>query len=105
MSKVGIYVVLRLWLLLFGPGAGESAQFGGDWLLYGGMMTVAFGMFGILAAQETERLTGSAVLVSSGPLLAAIGFVQVGVTAGALTYPVIPPLALTALILSHHLAD
>src|SRR3546814_2678195 len=37
MTKVGVYVVLRLSLLLFGAGAGESAQFGGDWLLYGGM--------------------------------------------------------------------
>ena len=33
MTKVGAYIVLRLWLLLFGEGAGASAQFGGEWLL------------------------------------------------------------------------
>src|SRR3712207_8031599 len=33
LTKVGAYIVLRVWLLLFGEGAGASAQFGGDWLL------------------------------------------------------------------------
>ena len=37
MSKVGVYVVLRLWLLLFGERRRRSAGFGGDWLLFGGM--------------------------------------------------------------------
>src|SRR3546814_11628720 len=55
MTKVGVYVVLRLSLLLFGAGAGESAQFGGAWLLYGGMATIAFGMIGVLAAQDTAQ--------------------------------------------------
>src|SRR3546814_7198640 len=41
MTKVGIYVLLRLWLLLFGETAGDSAQFGDTWLLYGGLMTIA----------------------------------------------------------------
>jgi multicomponent K+:H+ antiporter subunit D len=105
MGKVGIYVVLRLWLLLFGPGAGESAQFGGNWLLYGGMTTIAFGMFGILAAQETGRLAGYAVLVSSGTLLAAIGFGQAGVTAGALYYLVSSTLTISAFYLLIELVE
>src|SRR3546814_12203708 len=54
MSKVGIYVVLRLSLLLFAHGE-EPAQFGSEWLLYGGMATIAFGMVGVLAAQEIGR--------------------------------------------------
>ena len=37
LTKVGVYIVLRLWLLLFGSRAGASAQFGGEWLLFGGM--------------------------------------------------------------------
>src|SRR5687768_18347498 len=35
MSKFGVYAVLRLSLLLFGPDAGASAGFGGTWLLAG----------------------------------------------------------------------
>ena len=105
MSKVGIYVVLRLWLLLFGDGSGESAGFGGDWLLYGGMMTIAFGMIGVLAAQGLARLTGFAILVSSGTLLTAIGFNQTGITAGALFYLVSSTLTICALFLLIELVE
>src|SRR3546814_527417 len=99
MTKVGVYVVLRLSLLLFGAGAGESAQFGGDWLLYGGMATIAFGMIGVLAAQDTAQIASFTVLVSSGTLLAAIGINQVDVTAGALFYLVSSTLAICAFFL------
>jgi multicomponent K+:H+ antiporter subunit D len=86
MTKVGIYAVLRLWLLLFGEGAGASSQFGGEWLLVGGLATVAFGAIGMLAAQYLARLAAFSVLVSSGTMLAAIAFGQTGVTGGALFY-------------------
>src|SRR3546814_13403568 len=42
MPKVGIYVLLRLWLLLFGETASDSAKLGDTWLLYGGLMPSAF---------------------------------------------------------------
>lgn len=99
MSKVGIYVVLRLSLLLFSGGAEGPAQFGGDWLLYGGMATIAFGMIGVLAAQETARIAGFTILVSSGTLLAAIGTNRVDVTVGALFYLVSSTLAISAFFL------
>src|SRR3546814_8889746 len=54
MSKVGIYVVLRLSLLLFAHGE-EPAQFGSEWLLYGGMATIAFGM----VDRKSTRLNSS----------------------------------------------
>src|SRR5690606_3287587 len=68
-------------------------------------LTVAFGMFGILAAQESGRLAGYAVLVSSGTLLAAIGFDQVGVTAGALYYIVSSTLTISAFFLLIELVE
>ena len=86
LTKVGAYIVLRLYLLLFGDEAGASAQFGGEWLLLGGFATVAFGAIGSLASQDMARLAGFSVLVSSGTVLAAIGMGQVGVTGGALFY-------------------
>src|SRR3546814_12461125 len=85
MSKFGVYVLLRLSRLLFGHGEAPT-QFGGDWLLYGGMATIAFGMVGVLAAQETARIAGFTLLVSSGTLLAAVGTNQVDVIVGALFY-------------------
>ncbi len=86
LSKVGIYAILRLWLLLFGDDAGASAGFGGTWLLVGGLLTIGFGSVVVLAAQSAARLAGGCVLVSSGTLLAAMAMGMVGVTQGALFY-------------------
>jgi multicomponent K+:H+ antiporter subunit D len=105
MTKVGIYVVLRLSLLLFGAGAGASAGFGSEWLLYGGMATIAFGILGVLAAQDTARIAAFAVLISSGTLLAAAGTSRVDVTAGALFYLVSSTLAVSALFLLIELVE
>jgi multicomponent K+:H+ antiporter subunit D len=105
MTKVGAYIVLRLWLLLFGEAAGESAQFGGEWLLYGGMATVAFGAIGTLASQDMARLGAFSVLVSSGTVLAAIGMGQVGVTEGVLFYMVSSTLGIGAFFLLIELVE
>lgn len=86
LSKVGIYAVLRVWLLLFGEGSGPSVGYGGIWLLAGGLMTIAFGSIAVLATQNLPRLAGASVLISSGTLLAAVGMGQVAVTGGALFY-------------------
>lgn len=99
MTKVGIYVVLRLWLLLFGSEAGASAHFGRDLLLAGGMATVVFGSLGVLASQDLARLAGFNILVSSGTLLAVIAVGDAAVTGGALFYLVISALAVSAFFL------
>jgi multicomponent K+:H+ antiporter subunit D len=105
LTKVGVYIVLRLYLLLFGDGAGASAQFGGEWILLGGFATVAFGAIGSLASQDMTRLAGFSVLVSSGTVLAAIGMGQVGVTGGALFYLVSSTLGLGAFFLLIELVE
>jgi multicomponent K+:H+ antiporter subunit D len=105
MTKVGAYIVLRLWPLLFGDEAGVSAQFGGEWLLYGGMATVGFGMIGTLASQDMARLAAFSVLVSSGTVLAAVGMGQVGVTGGALFYMISSTLGISALFLLVELVE
>jgi multicomponent K+:H+ antiporter subunit D len=99
LSKVGIYAVLRLWLLMFGESAGDSAGFGGTWLMIGGLLTIAFGSLAVLATQNMARLAGASVLVSSGTLLAAIGTGQVAVTGGALFYLTSSVLAIAAFFL------
>jgi multicomponent K+:H+ antiporter subunit D len=99
LSKVGVYVLLRLSLLLFGTEAGASAGFGGNWLITGGVLTIAFGTIGVLASQAMDRLAGYSILVSSGTLLAVIGLADVEATAGALFYMVSSTLALSAFFL------
>ncbi|RYE88265.1 MAG: monovalent cation/H+ antiporter subunit D [Hyphomicrobiales bacterium] len=105
MSKVGVYVILRLSLLLFGDGAASSAHFGSQWLIYGGMATIAFGMVGVLASQGLARMAGFSVLVSSGTLLVMIGYENARVTAGALYYLVSSTLALSCLYLLVELVE
>jgi multicomponent K+:H+ antiporter subunit D len=99
LSKVGVYAVLRLWLLLFGGGIG------GELLLYGGMATLAFGLIGVLASQGLARLAGYSLLVSSGTLLAVIGTGEPAATGAALYYLVVSTLGVSALYLLIELVE
>jgi len=105
LTKVGAYIVIRLWPLLFGDGAGASAHFGGEWLLLGGMATILFGAIGSLASQDMPRLAAYSVLVSSGTLLAAVGLGQTGVTSAALFYLISSTLGLSAFFLLIELVE
>ena len=105
LTKVGAYILLRLSLLLFGDEAGASAQFGGQWLLVGGIATVAFGAIGCLASQDMPRLAVFSVLVSAGTVLTAIAIGQVGVTAAALFYLISSTLGLAAFFLLIELVE
>jgi len=99
MSKVGIYVLLRLSPLMFGIGAGSSYGFGNDWLYFGGMVTLAFGLIGVVASQAMGRLASYSILVSSGTLLAAIGSGNTAMTGAALFYMVSSTLTIAAFFL------
>jgi len=99
LSKVGVYAVLRLWLLMFAPGTEGSDGYGGEWLVYGGIATLAFGTVGLLASQELNRLACFSLIVSSGTLLSAVGFGHASVTSGALFYMVASTFAVAAFFL------
>lgn len=103
MTKVGVYAILRLSFLVFGVGAGVSAGFGGEVVIAGGMATIAFGFLGVLASQGLGRMAAHLVLVSSGTVLAAVGFVLSGggaqILAAALFYLLSSTLATSALFL------
>ena len=103
MSKVGVYVILRLSLLVFG--AGDSAGLGLNVLLYGGMATILFGTIGVLASQALGRLASYSVLVSSGTLLAVLGLGNGMVTAGALFYMVSSTLTISAFFMLIELVE
>ena len=105
MSKVGIYVLLRLSLLFFGSDPGFPESLGAQILLYGGLATISFGTVGVLASQTPGRFAGFSVLISSGTLLASIGLVQTEVTAGALFYLASSTLAISALFMLIELVE
>ncbi|WP_311223886.1 MULTISPECIES: monovalent cation/H+ antiporter subunit D [unclassified Acidovorax] len=105
MTKVGIYTLLRLWTLMFSSEAGASALFGGLWLIGGGLITMAFGAIGMMGSQRLTNLAGHAALLSSGTLLAALGFGQNVLTAGLLFYLPSSVMAVSALFLLADLID
>jgi multicomponent K+:H+ antiporter subunit D len=105
MTKVGIYVILRMWLLLFGVLAGPSAGFGGLWLICGGLLTMLFGAIGMLGSQRLAYLAGFGAILSSGSVLAAIGFGQTSLTAGLLYYLPSSTLAICSLFLIADLVE
>lgn len=105
MTKVGAYVILRLWLLLFGAEAGAAAHFGYDALVWGGMATIVFGAAGMLASDSAGRLAGYSAVVSSGTLLAVIGYGQPSLVTAGLYYLIGSTLAVAAFLLLIELID
>lgn len=107
LTKVGVYAVLRLWTLCFPADAeaAASAGFGGDALVWGGIVTLAFGAVGMLASQQPGRLAAYSVIASSGTLVATIGFDAPALGAGALFYLASSTLAACAMFLLVELLD
>lgn len=103
MTKVGVYAIIRLSMLLFGETGGASAGFGAEVLIVLGIATVLFGLLGILASQGLGRMAAHAVLISSGTVLGVTGFALAGggpaMMAGALYYMIGSVLASGALFL------
>lgn len=104
MTKVGVYAVLRLWSLMFSGEAGAE-RWGGDWLVAGGLVTIAFGFIGLLEARQLGRIAGFSVIVTSGTLLAALGFNLPTVTGGAFYYLLSSTMAAGAMFLLIELID
>ncbi len=86
MTKVGIYALLRLSMLL-------PAPFDGGWLSGIGLATLVFGSAAMLGAQQPQRLAACCVIVSSGTLLAAFGLGGANMIGAALFYLISSALA------------
>lgn len=99
MTKVGIYVLLRLWTLFFSAGSESSTGFGQAVLFYAGLATIAFGAVGIMASARLGHLASYSIILSSGTLLSALGMGSPAVTSAALYYLLSGTLASSALFL------
>jgi multicomponent K+:H+ antiporter subunit D len=99
MTKVGAYAILRLWLLVFSGDAGSATGFGFSALLWGGMATILYGTAGMLASEIPGRMAGYGAIVSSGTLLAVIGYGQPSLVTAGLYYMVGSTLAIAAFVL------
>lgn len=105
LTKVGVYVILRLSFLFFGEAAGASADFGQSLLLVGGLLTLSFGTLGLLASQDSGRIASYSAVISSGTLLALIGYGEAAILSALLFYLLSSTLAVAAFVLLTELIE
>lgn len=86
MTKVGVYAVVRVFLLVFGFGDGPLAGVAGPWLLPGALLTVVIGTVGVLASHDLREMVSYLIIVSIGTLLTGVGLGTEAGLAGALYY-------------------
>jgi multicomponent K+:H+ antiporter subunit D len=99
LTKVGVYAVLRIYPLAFGPQAGELANVAAAWILPLAVATLVFGALGVLAARSLRIAAGWVVMYSVGSLLVAVALFTEAGYAAAIYYMVHSTLASAALFL------
>lgn len=105
LTKMGVYIILRLSYLWFGDNAGASANFGNPLLLVGGLLTLGFGAVGLLASQDSGRIASYSAVISSGTLLALIGYGENLTLSAMLFYLISSTLAVAAFVLLTELIE
>lgn len=72
MTKVGVYVIVRVYTLVFGPGAGVAADVALPWLLPAAVATLLVASFGVLASRNLRVVVSYLTIASVGTI--CIGF-------------------------------
>lgn len=99
MTKVGVYAILRVHGVVFGPQAGESALLAGPWLLPLALASSLVAVLGAICATTLPRLIGWLTIASVGTILAAVGLFTPAAWSAALFYLVNSTLVIAALFL------
>lgn len=99
MTKVGVYAILRVHGVVFGPAAGESAFAVEAWLLPLALGTSVLGALGALSARSMPRLVAWLTLSSAGTLMAAFGIFSPPAWSAGLYYLIHSTLVVAALFL------
>jgi multicomponent K+:H+ antiporter subunit D len=64
LTKVGVYAILRVYALVFGPEAGSVAGVAAPWVFPAALVTLAFGALGTLGARGLREAAGWLVVYS-----------------------------------------
>jgi len=99
MTKVGVYAILRVHTLIFGPGVEATEGLAGDWLFPAAILTIAVGGFGVLGTRRLMPLIAFSVIGSVGTLMTAVSAFSPDATTAALYYLVHSTFAAAALFL------
>lgn len=99
MTKVGAYAILRVHVIVFGPGVAATDGLAGSWLFPAAVVTIATGALGVLGARRLMPLIAFSVVGSMGTLLLAVAAFSPQATTAALYYLVHSTFAAAALFL------
>jgi multicomponent K+:H+ antiporter subunit D len=104
MTKVGVYAVLRVFGVVFGPGAGPLAGTAAPWLFPAALATAMLGALAALGVAPTDgprvrRQAASLLVASVGTLVASVAALDRGGVAAGLYYLVHSTLAAGAMFL------
>ncbi len=99
MTKVGVYSIVRVHGVVFGPDAGAAALVAAPWLAPAALATALLGVVGALAAPTLGRMTAYLTVASAGTLLIAVGAFSTATLGAALYYLLHSSLAVATLFL------
>lgn len=99
MTKIGVYAILRVGTLVFGPDAGVAAAVFEPWLLPAALLTVAVASFGVLAGQTLRTMAGYLNIASVGVICIGVGMFSPAAIGAALYYLLHSTLAIALLFL------
>ncbi|HET8791232.1 MAG TPA: monovalent cation/H+ antiporter subunit D, partial [Modicisalibacter sp.] len=86
MTKVGIYSIIRVFTLIFGPQAGPLAGLAQPWVWWLSLATLALGGIGVLSARDLRTQVAYLIVLSVGTLLAGVGMNSVAANGALLFY-------------------
>ena len=99
MTKVGVYAILRVATLVFGPDAGVAAGVYDAWLLPAALLTVVIATFGIVAGQTLRTMAGYLNIASVGIICVGVGMFSPSAIGAALYYLLHSTLVISLLFL------
>jgi multicomponent K+:H+ antiporter subunit D len=86
MTKVGVYVIVRVYTLIFGPDAGVGANLALPWLLPVAILTLIVATLGVLASRNLRTMVSYLTIASVGTICVGIGLASVEAVGAALFY-------------------
>ncbi len=99
MTKVGVYAIVRVHGVVFGPEAGDAALVAAPWLAPAALAAALLGVVGALAAPTLGRMAAYLTVASVGTLLIAVGAFSPTALGAALFYLPHSSLAVATLFL------
>lgn len=105
VTKMGIYVLYRLWSLVVADNNSQLVETGALFLFWAGVVTMLYASLGLLVSRDSRRLVSYSAMLSSGILVAILGFQQASMIAAGLFYLLSSALAVAAFMLLFELTD